>query len=171
MLAIKPRASPRTKPVTQDAIALLEADHEAVNQLFADYEAARSLPSQQALLAKICTALLVHAKIEEEIFYPAVKAELRDKWLVSEAIVEHAGVRNLICLLRDPEASGPTLDAKVKQLLAHVRHHVREEQNELFTRARASSLDMIDLGARLAARKQDLLAALGAANLPWTPAR
>ena len=148
----------KATPASKDAIALLKADHKAVSQLFADYEKIRSALHKKALVAEICTALSVHAQIEEEIFYPAVKAALKDKLLVPEATVEHDGVKDLIAQLEDVEPDGEMYDAKVKVLSEYVKHHVKEEQNEMFPKAKASSLDMVELGARMAARKDALLA-------------
>jgi len=158
MTATKTVASGNTKPAPKDAIALLKADHEAVSQLFSEYEKTRSVPKKKELVAEICTALTVHAQIEEEIFYPAVKAALKDKLLVPEATVEHASVKDLIAQLDGVEPDGEMYDAKVKVLSEYVKHHVKEEQTEMFPKAKASSLDMIDLGARMAVRKDELLA-------------
>lgn len=146
------------KPTPKDAIALLKADHEAVSQLFAEYENARSVPNKKALVAEICTALSVHAQIEEEIFYPAVKRALKDKLLVPEATVEHTGVKDLIAQLEGDEPDGEMYDAKVKVLSEYVKHHVKEEQNEMFPKVKSSSLDLVELGERMAARKDELLA-------------
>ena len=153
-----PHKAPPAHEEAKDAIALLKADHEAVSQLFAEYEKTRSVPNKKALVAEICTALSVHVQIEEEIFYPAVKTALKDKLLVPEATVEHDGVKGLIAQLKDVEPDGEMYDAKVKVLSEYVKHHVKEEQNEMFPKAKASSLDMVELGARMAARKDELLA-------------
>jgi hemerythrin superfamily protein len=147
----------RGKPAAMDAIALLKADHLAVSQLFAEYARTRSVANKKALVAEICTALRVHAQVEEEIFYPAVKAAMKDRLLVPEATVEHAGMKDLIAQLEGVEPDGEMYDAKVVVLSEYVKHHVKEEQNEMFPKARASSIDLIELGARLAARKDDLL--------------
>lgn len=147
-----------TAPAPKDAIALLKADHEAVGHLFVEYEKTRSVQNKKALVAQICTALSVHAQIEEEIFYPAVKAALKDKLLVPEATVEHAGVKDLIAQLQGIDPDGEMYDAKVKVLSEYVKHHVKEEQNEMFPKAKASSLDMAELGAQMAMRKDALLA-------------
>ena len=157
MTATKTAAPNNPVAAAKDAVALLKADHEAVSQLFAEYEKTRSVPNKKALVAKICTALSVHAQIEEEIFYPAVKAALKDKLLVPEATVEHAGVKDLISQLKGLEPDGEMYDAKVKVLSEYVKHHVKEEQNEMFPKAKASSIDMAELGARMAARKDDLM--------------
>lgn len=126
--------------------------------MFAEYEEARSSAKRKVLIAEICTALTVHAQIEEEIFYPAVKAALKDKLLVPEATVEHAGVKDLIDQILAIEPGGEMYEAKVKVLSEYVKHHVKEEHTEMFPKAKASSLDMVALGAKLAARKEDLLA-------------
>jgi hemerythrin-like domain-containing protein len=156
--ASKTAAPDKAKHAAKDAIALLKADHEAVSDLFVEYEKTRSIPHKKSLVSEICTALSVHAQIEEEIFYPAVKAALKDKLLVPEATVEHAGVKDLIGQLKGIEPDGEMYDAKVKVLSEYVKHHVKEEQNEMFPKAKASSLDMVELGARMSARKDDLLA-------------
>ena len=161
MTTPKTPTAPKTAAIAKDAVALLKADHEAVSQLFAEFESTRSVANKKALVAEICTALSVHAQIEEEIFYPAFKAALKDKLLVPEANVEHAGVKSLIAQLEGVEPDGEMYDAKVKVLSEYVKHHVKEEQAEMFVKAKASSLDLVELGARMAARKQVLLAKKG----------
>jgi hemerythrin superfamily protein len=157
MISSKSAPADKTRPASKDAIAMLKADHEAVSELFAKYEKTRSVPTKKALVAEICTALSVHAQIEEEIFYPAVKAALKDKMLVPEATVEHAGVKDLIAQVEGVDPDGEMYDAKVKVLSEYVKHHVKEEQNEMFPKAKSSSLDMVELGERMAARKEDLM--------------
>ncbi len=147
-----------TTKTAKDAIALLKADHEAVSLLFAEYEKTRSVTNKKAVVAEICKALSVHAQIEDEIFYPAVKTALKDKLLVPEATVEHAGVKDLIAQLKGVEPDGEMYDAKVKVLSEYVKHHVNEEQTEMFPKAKASSIDMVELGARMAERRRELLA-------------
>lgn len=150
--------APSARQDGPDAIALLKADHAAVSQLFAGYDKSRASAKKKSLVAEICAALSVHAQIEEEIFYPAFKAALKDKLLVPEATVEHASVKALIAQLDGVEPDGELYDAKVKVLSEYVQHHVKEEQTEMFPKAKASSLDLADLGTRMAARKAELLA-------------
>lgn len=142
----------------QDAIALLRADHKLVSELFDEYEKSRSTSKKQQLVAKICTELTVHAQVEEEIFYPAVKAALKDKELIPEATVEHATVKDLIAQVEGVEPDGEMFDAKIKVLSEYIKHHVKEEQNEMFPKAKGTSLDMAELGAQMAKRKAELLA-------------
>jgi hemerythrin-like domain-containing protein len=157
MTASKSATPAQAKPA-KDAIALLKADHVAVSELFTQFETTRSSAKKKSLVAEICTALSVHAQIEEEIFYPAVKAALKDKLLVPEATVEHQGVKDLIAQLEGVEPDGEMYDAKVQVLSEYVKHHVKEEQNEMFPKAKESALDMQELGARMAERKEELLA-------------
>ena len=158
MISTKTTATQKARPAPKDAIAMLKADHVAVSKMFAEYEKSRSVAKKRDLVAEICTALSVHAQIEEEIFYPAVKAKLKDKLLVPEATVEHASLKDLIAQIEGVEPDGEMFDAKVKVLSEYVKHHVKEEQNEMFPKAKASTLDMVELGARMSERKADLLA-------------
>lgn len=154
-------AASKTPAVAKDAIALLRADHGTVSGLFAEYEKTDSSKKKKALVAEICAELSVHAQIEEEIFYPAVKAALKDKLLVPEAVVEHASLMDLIAQIEGIDPDGESYEAKVKVLSEYVKHHVKEEQDEMFPKAKASSLDLVELGDRMAVRKADLLAARG----------
>lgn len=145
------------EPKPQDAVALLRADHKVVSGLFKEYEKARATSKKKQLVAKICLELAVHAQIEEEIFYPAVKAALKDHELVPEATVEHATLKALIAQVEGVEPDGEMFDAKIQVMSEYVKHHVKEEQTEMFPKAKSTRLDMKDLGARLTQRKAELL--------------
>jgi len=138
---------------------MLRADHKRVSDLFAEYEKTRSVPKKMGLVSKICTELGVHAEVEEEIFYPAVQAALKDHELVPEATVEHATLKDLIAQVKGVTPDGDLFDAKIKVLSEYVKHHVKEEHTEMFPKAKKTRLDMMALGARMAARKAELLAA------------
>lgn len=140
----------------QDAIALLRADHKLVSALFAEYEKVRSTSQKKMLVSHICTELSLHAQVEEEIFYPAVKQALKDKEMIPEALVEHATLKELIGQVEGIEPDGEMFDAKIKVLSEYVKHHVKEEQNEMFPQAKSTKLDMVELGGRMAARKEQL---------------
>jgi hemerythrin superfamily protein len=156
--AARKTTTPARTAQPRDAIAMLKADHKKVSDLFDDFEKTRSPGKKKALVAQICQELTVHAQIEEEIFYPAVKAALRDKELVPEATVEHASVKSLIAQVEGVEPDGEDYDAKVKVMSEYVKHHVKEEQNEMFKRAQKTRLDMVALRDQMAARKEELLA-------------
>ena len=151
-----------TKPTKtakiKEATAMLRADHQLVSKLFDEYEGLTSASKKMQIVSRICTELSVHAQLEEEIFYPAVKKALNDKELVPEATVEHATLKDLIAQVEGIEPDGEMFDAKVKVLSEYVKHHVKEEQNEMFPKAKASKLDMVELGAQMASRKEEILA-------------
>ena len=150
-----PDKTASSKPT--EATALLRADHKLVSGLFAEYEKTKSSPKKKRIVAQICTELTVHAQVEEEIFYPAVKQALNDHDLVPEATVEHATLKGLIAEVEGVEPDGDMFDAKIKVLSEYVKHHVKEEQNEMFPKAKSTNLDMVELGAKLTERKKALL--------------
>lgn len=141
-----------------EAIKLLTADHKLVSKLFEDFETAATKAMKKKLVAQICFELSVHAQVEEEIFYPAVKKALNDQALVPEATVEHATLRHLMAQIEGVEPNGEMYDAKVKVLGEYVSHHVKEEQNEMFPKAKATELDMVELGEKITTRKLELIA-------------
>ncbi|MDP1673675.1 MAG: hemerythrin domain-containing protein, partial [Burkholderiales bacterium] len=142
----------------RDATAFLRADHKKVSDLFATYEKTRSSAKKKQIVTEICTELSVHAQLEEEIFYPAVKQALKDSELIPEATVEHATLKDLIAQVQGVEPDGEMFDAKIKVMSEYVKHHVKEEQNEMFPKTKKTKLDMAELGARLPERKAVLLA-------------
>lgn len=156
MATAQQKTTARSSGKAQEATALLRADHKLVDTLFKEYESARSSTKKKALVEQICTELTIHAQIEEEIFYPAVKTALKDKELVPEAAVEHATLKDLIAQIQASEDDNEMYAARVKVLSEYVKHHVKEEQNELFPKVKASKLDLIELGAQLAERKEEL---------------
>lgn len=146
------------KPGSPDATALLRADHKRVSGLFDDFEKARTPAKKKAIVAAICTELTVHTQLEDEIFYPAFKAALKDHELVPEATVEHSSVKELIAQVEGVEPDGEMYDAKVKVMGEFVKHHVKEEQTQMFPKAKKSKLDLYALGLQMQARKQELMA-------------
>jgi hypothetical protein len=151
-----------------DAIALLKADHRKVEDLFAKFEAARDADTKKRLAKQICTELTLHTILEEEIFYPACKGEIEAD-LISEAYVEHDGAKVLIAEIEAGSPAKEFYDAKVKVLSEQIEHHVHEEEKRsegVFSQARAAGVDMDDLGARMLARKQQLMARFEAEGLP-----
>lgn len=137
---------------------MLREDHKKVSALFEEFEKARSERRKKEIVATICQELTVHTTLEEEIFYPAVKAALKDKELIPEAIVEHASVKDLIAQVRDQEPGGEDYDAKVKVMGEFVKHHVKEEHTEMFPKAKkAANLDLVELGQQMEERKQQLM--------------
>jgi hemerythrin superfamily protein len=145
-----------------DALALLKADHKAVKALLKEFErlSGRAGRKQQAVVTQICTALTAHAQVEEEVVYPVLKAlrsqEIKD--LVREAAEEHQVAKTLISELTTLSPTDEQYEAKVIVLGEYVQHHVKEEEQELFPKARQrlSAKRIAELGERVAARKQAL---------------
>jgi hemerythrin superfamily protein len=159
--ASKSTAKPRTRPSgPSDAIQLLTQDHREVKALFQEYqklvdhEAEEQERSELAL--QICAMLTVHARVEEEIFYPAAQASIKEPTLVDEASVEHESAKALIAEIEASTPSAPLFDATVKVLGEYVDHHVKEEEGQLFPQARRAKLDLVALAAQISNRKTEL---------------
>ena len=146
----------KTKSVT-NAIELLKADHRAVEDLFEKYQNTKGSATKAKLAQQICLELSIHATIEEEIFYPAVRGTVDDD-MMDEAYVEHDGAKMLIAELMEGDVGDDFYDAKVKVLSEEIKHHVREEEgrNGIFSQAKKAGVDMTALGERIAARKAEL---------------
>jgi hemerythrin superfamily protein len=139
-----------------DALALLKADHDLVQDLFAEFEKARTEKQKATVAEEICTELTIHAQIEEEIFYPAVREAIDEDDLMDEAEVEHASAKDLIAQIEQSEPGEQQFDAKVTVLGEYVKHHIKEEQSEMFPKVRKADLDLKELGAAMSARKAEL---------------
>lgn len=150
----------------RDACQLLDADHIAVKHLFVDYArlavaaADDSAAQRGELAARICRELTVHATIEEEVFYPALRKGVPAAApLLKEAQAEHQEAKALIARIEGLRIAGPEMDDLVAQLAGAVEHHVKEERTQLFPKAKASDkLDLVALGGQLAERQQALQA-------------
>lgn len=140
----------------QDACELLDSDHQKVERLFAEYQSAGNDQTKKSRLAQtICSELIVHATIEEEIFYPAFRKAVGDTGMVDEAEQEHQEARDLISEIEDAEQMDPLM----AELQKAIEHHVKEERSEMFPKARKTSgLDLAALAKQLESRKRELMA-------------
>ncbi len=143
----------------EDAVEVLEADHKAVKKMFIEFgalcEDAAPAKDKLALALRIGQALTVHAKIEEEIFYPAVREAVGDA-LMDEALEEHAEAKETIAKIEKMKGTEPTFDATVKALGKLIDQHVLEEREEIFLKARVAPLDLRALALPLLKRKEQL---------------
>lgn len=160
---------PTSRRAEPDACTLLDADHRNVKKMFKEYEelthsrAASAGQKKRDLADEICMELTVHAQIEEEIFYPALRKAIKETDLIDEATVEHASAKDLIAQIQEATAVDDMFDAKVLVLGEYIDHHVKEERNDIFVKARAArGLDLAAMREQLVARKEDLMAELGA---------
>lgn len=160
--AVTPKAAPPSKlktaatALTPDplSIAMLKEDHRAVSALFKAFKTA-TRKRKLEVAREASQALKVHTTIEEEIFYPAIKARI-EEGMVNEAVVEHASAKDLIAQLDGMNGSEELFDARVIVLSEMIEHHVHEEEAEMFKQAKASGVDLEELGERMAARKAQL---------------
>jgi hemerythrin superfamily protein len=153
----------RSSDSPSDAITLLKQDHRTVSALFEEFAKADE-EEQPAIARRVCQLLTVHATIEEELLYPAAKEAFADEEnedLVNEAEVEHGSAKELIAKIEDMTGDDEHFKATVVVLGEYVKHHVKEEENELFPQLRKTDLDLKELGARLADRKFALMEQLG----------
>ena len=153
----------------KDACDLLDADHKNVQKMFKEYEEltksrARSASQKKMELARqICMELTVHAQVEEEIFYPALREAIKDTDLLDEAAVEHQSAKDLIAQIEQAGEADDMFDAKVKVLGEYINHHVKEEKGEIFPKARsARKLDLMAMREQIETRKEELMAEMGA---------
>lgn len=153
----------KSKTAPTDALALLRADHNAVIELFGKFEKSRRDDQKQKLADQICRELKIHATVEEEIFYPAIRQAQPEKDtddVLNEADVEHDGAKKLIADIEAGQAGDELFDARVKVLSEYIKHHVKEEYSDIFPAARKAGIDLKAMGAQLAERKKQLKTAL-----------
>lgn len=151
----------RPKARRPDAISMLKEDHARVRQMFDRYERTRGDAQKERLATMICDELTVHTQLEEQLFYPAVREAIDDDDLMNEADVEHASAKDLIDQIRASGASDPRYDALVTVLGEYVKHHVGEEESDMFKQVRAADLDLSALGEEMKERKRMLAGGRG----------
>jgi hypothetical protein len=143
-----------------DAITLLKNDHRTVEQLFKSYEEAQATSAKSDLARQICMELIIHAHLEEQIFYPACRENGVEDDALDEAQVEHDGAKVMIADLLNGSPEDTYYDAKVKVLKEYIKHHVNEEEKSdgIFAKARQASLNLDELGTQLKSMKDELTA-------------
>lgn len=157
------KARSSRKPA-ENAITILTADHKKVSKIFAEYEKLKDkdLDRKQELAKMACSELTIHAQVEEELFYPALRDVLAEEDLVDEAEVEHGSIKKLIAALESSTPADRLYDANMKVLTEYVKHHVEEEQDEIFPKAKESKqLDLEEIGEEIRRRKVQLREELG----------
>ena len=138
-------------------LTMLKADHKKVKALFAEYQEATSR-KQQDIAQTIIHELEIHAELEEELIYPAIRKGTKDDKLMNEATEEHHLVHVLIAELKELEPSDATFKAKFTVLGELVKHHVKEEEGEMFPEAQKAKIDWDALKAEVMERKEHLMA-------------
>lgn len=137
------------------AIAILKKDHDTVKGLFDEFEEAGSPAAKEKIISQTISALKIHAVLEEEIFYPTVRAHVGRK-LMNEADEEHHIAKVLIAELDRDGRKNDHRDAKFTVLAESVRHHIKEEEDEMLPKAKELDIDFEALGQRMLSRKREL---------------
>lgn len=152
---------------SEDALHLLADDHKNVQEMFEEFEELRQENSEdqeamQLLVENACAELTIHAQVEEELLYPAAREAIDDMDLLDEAEVEHASARQLITELAAMQPDDDLYAAKFKVLGEYVKHHIHEEEKELFPKLKKAEIDLVQLGEEIRNRKLELRDELGA---------
>lgn len=146
---------------------MLAEDHRKVTKMFDQFEKMKEDEDDEAkqiLVETACAELTVHAQIEEEIFYPALRETLDESDLLDEAEVEHACAKQLITELNGMEPGDDLYDAKFTVLGEYMKHHIQEEEKEIFPKVKKAKMDLDSLGEELRQRKMELREELGIAG-------
>lgn len=139
-----------------DAIQLLKTDHQRVKELYEEFEQTDDSAAKHQIVETALSALKVHTTIEEEIFYPAVRREIDDDDLMDEALEEHHAAKLLIEELEQLRPRDERFDAKFTVLIEMVKHHIEEEENELFPKVEELGLDLETLGQEMMERRTEV---------------
>ncbi|TEA79463.1 hemerythrin domain-containing protein [Allopusillimonas ginsengisoli] len=146
-------------PVAQkEVLSMLLDDHKKVKTLFKQFEAEKTAAKKEQIAQEACTNLTVHAVLEEELFYPFLRQQNPEVFhdLLNEALVEHAGAKELIAQIESMSMKDDLYEAKVTVLSEYVAHHVTEEEDELFPKVIAQKVDLRDISTALTERKDQL---------------
>jgi hemerythrin superfamily protein len=158
-----------SKPQKHDAISLLSEDHKNVQSLFKQFEKLHGQKNnddkKKELVQQICVELTIHAKVEEELFYPAARESVKDQEITDEAYVEHAGAKDLIQQLQSMRPGDEYYDAKVLVLEEYINHHIKEEEGKIFPATKKAKADLEALGEQIAQRKEELHGDMGEVSM------
>lgn len=161
-MAVSKNASAARKEI----LDMLIEDHKSAKKLFREFEklSEQDLEERESLVSLACTELKLHTQLEEECFYPALRGALKEQDLLEEAEVEHASAKQLIDQLDSLDADDPRFAATFKVLGEYVKHHIKEEENEMFEQCQRAKVDWSALLDQMTARRAELETELGLAE-------
>jgi hemerythrin superfamily protein len=146
-----------SKPM--DVVQILHRDHQTVAEMFFQYKQLEEDDEKKELVAEIIKELSIHAQVEEELVYPAIREAAEDSEdMMDEADTEHHVVKYLLAELSEMEPDDDHYDSKVTVLCELVNHHVQEEEKEIFEKLEDADLDLEELGSKVMSRKEELSA-------------
>lgn len=155
---LTPASSKSQEAIASSVTDMLRKDHKKVKGLFEEFEQAEDATTKQGIVETALTELEVHSKLEEELIYPAIRAEVDDDDLMDEALEEHHVVHGLLGELKKMKPSDERYDAKFTVLAENVRHHIKEEESEMFPKAEDCEIDWEALCSQVMKRKEQLTA-------------
>ena len=149
----------KSKAKAGGALEMLKEDHDKVKKAFKEFEKLdrEDTEALRQLVQTVCEELKVHTTLEEEIFYPAVREAIDDEDIMNEAQVEHETAKMLIEQLENMGADDPNYHATFTVLGEYVKHHVKEEEDEMFPEAKKTDLNFEELATRMRERKTELM--------------
>lgn len=152
-----------------NAVDMLTDDHDEVKKLFKQFKQLvdddAPHAEKSAIVKKACNVLLIHMKLEEELFYPAVRKAIRNDELMDEAKVEHDGVKQFIDQLLDMMPGEEMYDAKFIVLSEQMSFHIKEEEGKMFPAAKKAKIDLDRLAVQMQKRKDELEQEMGVAEV------
>jgi hemerythrin superfamily protein len=140
-----------------NAAQLIRKDHKRVEGLFKKFTRAKNSDARKRIAHQALEELEVHTKLEEEIFYPAVRRELHEEEMLDEAQIDHDQAKQLIRELMTMNGEDHAFDEKFSELVECIQNHVEEEEGELLPAVEDSPMDLGECGDRMSERKQELL--------------
>lgn len=147
-----------------DVIAMLTADHQRVKRAFREAEKLaeqEDMESLEQLVRHTCAELQVHAQMEEDVLYPAIRKAIKEPELVDEAEIEHASAKDLIGQLEVMKAEDPKFAATFKVLGEYVKHHIKEEEGEMFEQLNRTGIEWESLLQEMQELRSQLMAEQG----------
>ncbi len=155
-------AKPFDLPLREDALVILQADHDHLRKLFAEFnrhlgDDEEMTAAKEAIVREACDLLDIHTQLEEEIFYPAVRKALGEDELMQEAKIEHDTAGELIDDLRKLSPDDEIFDAKFIVLSEIAGMHMKKEEKEIFPLVRNAKMDMFALGRKISLRREVLV--------------
>jgi hemerythrin superfamily protein len=161
---LMPTSSKSQEASAPSVTDMLRKDHKKVKGLFEEFEQAEDATAKQRIVETALMELEVHSKLEEELIYPAIRAEVGDDDLMDEALEEHHVVHGLLGELKKMKPSDERYDAKFTVLAENVRHHIKEEESEMFPMAEDCEIDWEALCSQVLKRKEQLIAKTSATS-------
>lgn len=159
-------ASKNASAARKEVLDMLIEDHKSAKKLFREFEKLSDEDSEEreSLVSLACAELKLHTQLEEECFYPALRGKLKEEDLLEEAEVEHASAKQLIEQLEGMDADDPKFTATFTVLGEYVKHHIKEEEKEMFEQVQRARVDWPALLEQMTQRRMELETELGLAD-------